>query len=650
MSLSEEQASIVRKVCASSDDSPHFVVQARAGSGKTFVALNIASELHSRTLRKTLLATYSSPLRADVTERCIREGRGHTILVDTFHTLVTTVFGAPVCRDDTGIQDFLSRHPVEAPFRCDFGCLIVDEVQDMVPLYADIVKLVLETARRHRIPLKLVFMGDFFQSIFWYRQPPGSSASKYMLFPEAEFGGQWLTLYMNTAFRTPPQIVEWINTNLHPAALRKHYPGIWAEFGDAIERLWGDGMQSSPTHPAHGLPRDKVLQHITYNSHHVTDATLDAIDTALVKIGFCGNDTELSVLVRGHQPDGIAQRIVNDSILSTMPWYIKSPHEGSHVDPRAYARKCSVGTVHSMKGKETKYVVAVGVSVVSELCASTTPDTEGSERKASASHALEEYFLTYVQCTRASRGMIIAQQGQVPFFTMREEVIDPIMLTFNRSTHMSVDAYLRAYETNGSGGASGEHGSTCNLTCTLRQALPPIRAFADICWIHGTRTGTFENIRELLTGAIDIALRHFIQKAFVLYKTTDWADAVYLATIAYGSRTGYLHYIRQIPQSYTWLRADVMQLVLRQYIRMLGEVTEASEVEYAPSRAREHIRFEQCLVHKSRPVMFTCDWSDGTSVPWKRIAMCMTAFQRIQCYIINPCMGTVRLVSAPAIG
>jgi hypothetical protein len=110
-------------------------VSAVAGSGKTTTMLMICKALSDS--KNVLALTYNARLKDEMRVK-IETLRLTNAEAHSYHAFFVRYYGAKCCTD-SGILDMLNRNdPPCTNFR--FGCVILDEVQDMTPLYFRAVK------------------------------------------------------------------------------------------------------------------------------------------------------------------------------------------------------------------------------------------------------------------------------------------------------------------------------------------------------------------------------------------------------------------------------------------------------------------------------------------------------------------------------
>ena len=123
---SEEQIAILDAVASGNN----IQISAVAGSGKTTIMLMICKQLGGS---KCILALiYNARLKDEMRAKIERLGFTN-VEAHSYNAFFVRYYGTKCCTD-SGILDVLDRNePPRTSFR--FGCVILDEVQDMTPLY-----------------------------------------------------------------------------------------------------------------------------------------------------------------------------------------------------------------------------------------------------------------------------------------------------------------------------------------------------------------------------------------------------------------------------------------------------------------------------------------------------------------------------------
>lgn len=151
--LSKEQHNIINLL----KNNYNIIIDSVAGSGKTTTNLNIGKEFPNKNI---LLLTYNAKLKFETRKKCIEQNIKN-MEVHSYHSFCVKYFDRK-CFTDSGIINFLkNKNNVNNNF--DYDIILVDEAQDMSPLY---FKIVLNIIKYNKNNYQIGIIGDQKQSIF----------------------------------------------------------------------------------------------------------------------------------------------------------------------------------------------------------------------------------------------------------------------------------------------------------------------------------------------------------------------------------------------------------------------------------------------------------------------------------------------------
>lgn len=192
---SEEQRAIIEAVSR-----VNVIVDAVAGSGKTTTILSIAAEYPDMTVR---VLTYNAKLKAETRVRS-RDLELENIEVHTYHSFCVR-YVRWNCYRDGEIMDAIYAEDGDLNDEWDIppcDILIIDEAQDMTPLYFDVARLAAGTWAP-----RMVVLGDRNQSIYGFM----GSDTRYITMADALWGGKWERHPLTTSYRVTRQIADMVN-------------------------------------------------------------------------------------------------------------------------------------------------------------------------------------------------------------------------------------------------------------------------------------------------------------------------------------------------------------------------------------------------------------------------------------------------------
>jgi ATP:corrinoid adenosyltransferase len=200
--MTEEQKDIVETLSHS-----NVIVNAVAGSGKTTTILFLAKAYPEKEI---MLITYNAKLRLETRRRCA-EMELTNIEVHTYHSFCRKFYHNQ-CKTDSEIRETLTKNK-DALYDFLFDILVLDEVQDMTPLYYRFVKKIVNDIPDEKKSGEDVFfclLGDVGQSIFEFN----GSDSRFLSMGDKVFEGinkyGWKKCSLSESFRITDTMAKFI--------------------------------------------------------------------------------------------------------------------------------------------------------------------------------------------------------------------------------------------------------------------------------------------------------------------------------------------------------------------------------------------------------------------------------------------------------
>jgi superfamily I DNA/RNA helicase len=195
--ISKEQQYIIDLV----NQGKNVIVNAVCGSGKTTSIVNIIKEISTN----ILVFTYSKRLMSDTKKRIETYPNSK---VYTYHSFCRKYY-QPECQNDTLMKKAVEEDtPLISPLK--FNIIILDEAQDMTPLY---FKFIIKVIRDNDYTPQIVVLGDEFQSIFEFN---GSDNRFLKYCKEITFSKMnWEYASLSTSFRLTQPIANFVNHCLY---------------------------------------------------------------------------------------------------------------------------------------------------------------------------------------------------------------------------------------------------------------------------------------------------------------------------------------------------------------------------------------------------------------------------------------------------
>ena len=358
----------------------NIAVNAVAGSGKTTTILGIASQLPTK---KILQITYNRALKLEV-EKKVALHNLTNLKILTYHGLACAFYDYS-CWTDERIQILLRNNtplkPSLSAATLIYDIVIIDEIQDMTPLYFELVHKFLADIKCN---VNLGIMGDHLQGIYGYK----GADERFLTHCEAIFTNHqpFHRYTLNTSYRLTQPMAEFVNKVMmpEPARIKSVKPG----------------------------PPVMMLQYPQKQQNEViSKLIIDKIRSNQLK-----ND-DIFILAPSIKSSGAVEVkeleniLVANGILCFVPI-----SEDSKLDEKVIKNKVVFTTMHQSKGRERKLVIVYGFD--------TSYYSIFKDKTASLQVCPN---LLYVAATRASEQLILVEGlgrediYRLPFLKMSDE-------------------------------------------------------------------------------------------------------------------------------------------------------------------------------------------------------------------------------------
>ena len=217
MNYSDEQKFII-DACIKQNN---VIIDAVAGSGKTTTLLGIAASCPELILG----ILFNRSLKEETRIRAAQRGL-NSLEVHNYHALARKYYDQTIC-NDSGITKLFKANTKPIRQLPRWSRIVLDEVQDMSPLYFRLIKKVIQDLANPN--LKLTCMGDRFQSIYAFLQ----ADTRFLTHAEQIYPsltGNWVRANLSTTYRCSSAICSFINESLigyprlKPANPKKSFP------------------------------------------------------------------------------------------------------------------------------------------------------------------------------------------------------------------------------------------------------------------------------------------------------------------------------------------------------------------------------------------------------------------------------------------
>lgn len=323
MTPSDEQQCVLDEIGIN-----NIVLTALPGSGKTTLALHIVND-HPK--EKVIIVSYNASLAAETMERVAKYiDDPKRVKVVTYHALISSLC-RQVCGDDTSFHLLANEmgdvYFEEWKFR-DASILVVDEAQDVRAPYWTLLKFLITKVMLNAPAMKIVVCGDERQLLYdFYTRTPADSRFLTMADSIIQCDRPWKHMELRRSFRLTTPCTLFVN------------------------RLFGTAIV-----PKNNDAAAKV-------SLILCRLTTDLADEIYHMIRDYGDYDEILVLFTSTNQNSTAIPVVRRLASRNIPVHVtrSGSMNTSNSNPvkNVGFGKVKVGTYHSAKGIERKFVIVV---------------------------------------------------------------------------------------------------------------------------------------------------------------------------------------------------------------------------------------------------------------------------------------------------
>jgi hypothetical protein len=186
----------------------NVLINSVVGAGKTTTVLLLAKAYPERNF---LLLTYNKRLKLDTRDRAIELAN---LEVHSFHSFCVKYYHKN-CRTDFGLLQIIKNQPnFDNQNPPAYSAIIVDEAQDLNPLYYEIVcKIIKDFSDYSSVNTRFCIIGDTYQSIYGYNQADPrfiTKADKLFAFNKQK----WMHEHLTETFRLSRHVTDFVNDAL----------------------------------------------------------------------------------------------------------------------------------------------------------------------------------------------------------------------------------------------------------------------------------------------------------------------------------------------------------------------------------------------------------------------------------------------------
>ena len=193
--ISDEQQIIINYV----KTGVNVNIDAVAGSGKTTTSLYISKYNSDKSI---LLLTYNAKLKLETKEKAKLLNLSN-IEIHSYHAFCVKYFYKKGF-NDTGILEFLKQKKQTEPYKTfNYDIVIIDEAQDMNPLYFELATYILKKLNNYQ----LIIMGDRKQTIYAFNK----ADNRFLVYSPQIYKGIWQNAKLSTSYRITNSMAKFLN-------------------------------------------------------------------------------------------------------------------------------------------------------------------------------------------------------------------------------------------------------------------------------------------------------------------------------------------------------------------------------------------------------------------------------------------------------
>ena len=315
---SEEQQHIIDEI----KKGKNVMVDACAGSGKSTTILSLAMQCPDISI---IQITYNSMLRLEIKEK-IKELHIKNIEVHTYHSLAVKYY-LPSAHNDMEMRRIFIENINPMQKIPLFQIIVIDEAQDMTPLYFKLIRRFIADLQD---PIQLLILGDYMQGLYEFK----GSDIRYLTKAREIWQGysqlktqEFAECTLKTSYRITNQMADFVNQTM---------------LGE--KRLYA-------------CKEGAKVAYIRGRKHNIYRTVVYEI-AQLMKEGAQPSDFFiLGASVKGQNNQ--IRKIENMLVEAGIPCHVPTI-ETDKIDDKVISKKAVFSTFHSVKGRQRKHVFVMG--------------------------------------------------------------------------------------------------------------------------------------------------------------------------------------------------------------------------------------------------------------------------------------------------
>lgn len=324
LSPSKEQVEIVDAVISGNN----VCVDAVAGSGKTTTLLFIGKALPDK---RIAVITYNSRLKTETRDK-VKEHGLSLMKVHSYHSYAKYFYIDPCLTDTEIIKATNSNLPVLPNRSAKFDIFIIDEAQDMTPIYFHFVC----KAFRDSGAKQLIVLGDHLQCIYDF--PQKGADVRFLTLAEKLFPSpvEWVKRTLHTSYRITKSMEYFVNHCLLGYPRMKN--SETKKKNESVKYLTGDPFEKIPKYIC-----DEIRMLLTTQVCKASDIFI------------------LAPSIRSRNEKNPVKKLENELVKEGFPCYVPFSDD-EELKNQVIQGKIVFSSFHQSKGLERKYVFVLSFS------------------------------------------------------------------------------------------------------------------------------------------------------------------------------------------------------------------------------------------------------------------------------------------------
>jgi len=315
---SQEQQTIIDEI----KNGKNVIVDACAGSGKSTTILSLALQFPEASI---IQITYNSMLRLEIKHK-VKELQIKNIEVHTYHSLAVKYYLASAHNDMEMRRIFIENIPPMQKIPT-FQIIVIDEAQDMTPLY---FKLIRQFIADLQTPIQLLILGDYMQGLYEFKGSDIRYLTKareiWQSFAQLQ-SQEFIECTLKMSYRITNQMADFVNETM--LGKKRLYA-----CKDGAKVVYIRGRKYN------------IYRTVVYEIARLMKEGAQPSDFFILGASVKGQNNQI-------------RKIENMLVEAGIPCHVPTM-ETDKIEDKVISKKLVFSTFHSVKGRQRKHVFVMG--------------------------------------------------------------------------------------------------------------------------------------------------------------------------------------------------------------------------------------------------------------------------------------------------